>query len=68
MLRYYVFRLWFHDRKLLYVMSPQKPVTDLSLVLKDSGTESESLSSMIRLSVSDNQEKDSPKFVSFMGL
>ena len=36
---------------LLYVTSPQKQVTDVSLVLKDSDMDSENLSSMIRLSV-----------------
>ena len=35
------FRLWFHAWKLLYVPSPQKQETDVSLVLKDSDTESE---------------------------
>ena len=31
--RQYVFRLWFHACNLLYVTSPQKQVTDVSLVL-----------------------------------
>ena len=39
-----------------YVTSPQKQVTDFSLVLKDSDTESENLSSFIRFSVSDGQK------------
>ena len=38
-----------------------KQVTDLSLVLKDSDMESENLSSLIRLSVSDGQKTDSFK-------
>ena len=32
----HVFRLWFHACNLLYVTSPQKQVTDVSLVSKDS--------------------------------
>ena len=32
--RQHVFRLWFHACSVLYVTSPQKPVTDFSLVLK----------------------------------
>ena len=36
-----------------------KQVTDVSLDLKDSYTESENLSSLIRLSVSDDQKTDS---------
>ena len=36
-----------------------KQVTGVSLVLKDSDTESENLSSLIRLSVSDSQKSDS---------
>ena len=55
-------------RKLLYVTSPQKQVTDISLVLKDSDTESENLSSLIRLSVSDGQKTDVSKDVSFIGI
>ena len=47
------FRLWFHACNLLYATSPQKQVTDVSLVLKDSDMDSENLSSLIRLSVSD---------------
>ena len=39
--RHHVFRLWFHAWKLLYVASPQKQETDVSLVLKDSDTESD---------------------------
>ena len=53
---------------LLYVTSPQKTVTDVSLVLKDSDTESENLSSLIRLSVSGSQKTDSSKYVSFIGI
>ena len=53
---------------LLNVASPQKQVTDVSLVLKDSDTESENLSSLIRFSVSDSQKTDSSKDVSFIGI
>ena len=51
---------------LLYVTSPQKQVTEVSLVLKDIDMDSESLSSLIRLSVADGQKTDSSKVVSFM--
>ena len=51
----------------LYVTSPQKQVTDVSLVLKDSDTDSENLSSLIRLSVSDGQKTDSSN-VSLIGI
>ena len=53
------FRLWFHAWNFLNVTSPQKQVTEISLVIKDSDTESENLSSLIRLSVSDGQKTDS---------
>ena len=53
---------------LLYVTSPQKQETDVSLVLKDSDMESENLSLLIRLSVSDSQKTDSSKDVSFIGI
>ena len=49
-------------------MSPQKQVTDVSLVLKDSDIDSENLSSLIRLSISDGQKTDSSNVVSFVGL
>ena len=49
---------------LLCVTSPQKQVTDVSLVLKDSDMDSENLSSLIRLSVSDGQKTGSSKVVS----
>ena len=52
----------------IYVTSPQKQVTDVSLVLKDSDTESENLSSLVRLSVSDGQKTDSLNVVSFIGI
>ena len=52
----------------LYVTSPQKQVTDVSLVLKDSDMDSENLSSLIRLSVSDGQTTDSSKVVSVIGI
>ena len=55
---------WDHPR--LYVTSPQKQVTDVSLVLKDSDMDSENLSSLIRISVSDGQKTDSSKVVSFI--
>ena len=67
-LRHHVFRLWFHALNLLYVASPQKQVTDVSLVLKDSDMVSENLSSLIRRSVSDGQKSDSSKGVSFIGI
>ena len=60
----HVFRLWFHACNLLYVTSPQKQVTDVSLVLNDSDMDSENLSSLIRLSVSDGPKTDSSKVVS----
>ena len=66
--RQQVFRLWFHACNLLYVTSPQKQVTDVSLVLKDSDMDSENLSSLIRLSVSDGQKTDSSKVVSVIGI
>ena len=62
--RQHVFRLWFHACNLLYVTSSQKQVTEVSLVLKDSDMDSENLSSLIRLSVSDGQKTDSSKVVS----
>ena len=66
--RQHVFRLWFHACNLLYVTSPQKQVTDVSLVLKDSDMDSENLSSLIRLSVSEGQKTDSSKVVSVIGI
>ena len=66
--RQHVFRLWFHDCNSLYIRSPQKQVTDVSLVLKDSDMDSENLSSLIRLSVSDGQKTDSSKVVSDIGI
>ena len=66
--RQQVFRLWFHACNLPYVTSPQKQVTDVSLVLKDSDMNSENLSSLIRLSVSDGQKTDSSKVVSVIGI
>ena len=61
-----VFRFWYHACNLLNVTSPQKQVTDVSLVLKDSDMDSENLSLLIRLSVSDGQKTDSSKVVSVM--
>ena len=66
--RQHVFRLWFHACNLLYATSPQKQVTDVSLVLKDSDMDSENLNSLIRLSVSDGQKTDSSKVVSVVGI
>ena len=66
--RHHVFHLWFHAWNLLYVASLQKQVTNVSLVLKDSDTESENLSSLILLSVSDAQKTDSLHVVSFKGI
>ena len=66
--RQHVFRLCFHACNLLYVTSPQKQVTDVSLVLKDSDMDSENLSLLIRLSVSDGQKTDSSKIVSVIGI
>ena len=64
MLRHHVFRLWFHAWNLIYVMSQQKQVTGVSLVLMDSDTDSENLSSWIRLSESISQKTDNSKDVS----
>ena len=66
--RHHVFGLWFHACNLLYVTSTQKQVTDVGLVLKDSDKDSENLSSLIRLSVSDGQKTDSSKVVSVIGI
>ena len=64
----HIFRLWFHACNLLYVTLPQKPVTDVSLVLKDSDMDSENLSSLFLLSVSDGKKTDSSKVVSVIGI
>ena len=53
---------------IFYVTLSQKQVTNFSLVLKDNETESENLSSSIRLSVSDGQKTDSLNVVSFIGI
>ena len=66
--RQHVFLLWFHTCNLLYVTLTQKKVTDVSLVLKDSDMDSENLSLLIRLSVSDGQKTDSSKVVSVIGI
>ena len=52
----------------IYLTSPHKQVSDVSLVLKDSDTESENLSLLICLSVSGGQKTDSSKVVSFIGI
>ena len=41
---------------------------DVSIVLKDSDTESENFCSLIQLSVSDGQKTDSSNVVSFIGI
>ena len=46
----------------------EKQVADVSLVLKDTDTDSENLSSLIRLSVSDGQKTDSSNVVPFIGI
>ena len=53
---------------LLYVTSPQKMITDVSLVLKDCDTESANLSSLIRISISDDQKTDRSEYESFIGI
>ena len=52
---------------MLEIYYTQKQVTDVSLVLNDSDRESENLSSLIRLHISDGQKTDSSKGVSFIG-
>ena len=53
---------------LLNVTSTQKQETDVSTVSKDSDAESENLSSLIPLSVSDSQKTDKSNDVSFIGI
>ena len=48
--------------------SPEKQGTDVILVLKDSDMDSENLSLLIRLSVSDGQKTDRSKVVSAIGI
>ena len=48
--------------------APTKQVTDISLVFKDSDTDSENLSFFILLSVSDGQKTDSSNVVSLIGI
>ena len=67
-LRHHVFHFWFQARNLIYVTSPQKRVTYLCLVLKDSDAKSENLNPLIWLSVSDHKKTDSSKYVSFIGI
>ena len=52
----------------LTVTSPQNQVADVSLVSKDIDMDSENLSSLIWLSVSDGKKTDSSKVVSFIGI
>ena len=66
--RQHFFRLWFNACNLLYVTLPQKQVTNVSLVLKDSDMDSENLSSLIRLSVSDGKKTERSKVVSVIGM
>ena len=66
--RQHVFRLCFHACNLLYVISQQKQVTDVSIVLKDCDMDSENLSSLIPLSVSDGKKTESSKVVSVIGI
>ena len=47
---------------------PAKAGTNVSLILKDSDMDSENLSTLIRLSVSDSQKTDSSKVVSVIGI
>ena len=54
--------------KLLYVTLPQIQETNFSLVLKDSDAETENLSWLIWLTVSDSQKTDCSKDVSFIGI
>ena len=61
---HHVFRRWFHA----YLAVPQKQVTDVSLVFKDIDMESENLSLLIRLSVSNGQQTDSSKDVTFISI
>ena len=49
-------------------MTPQKQVTNVSLILKDSDRASEKLSSLIRLTLPGGQKKDISKEVSFIGI
>ena len=48
--------------------SQKKQITDIIHVLKDSDMDSENLSSLIRLSVSDSQKTDGSKVLSFIGI
>ena len=66
--RQHIFCLWSHACNLRYVTSPLKQVTDVSFVLKDSDMDSENLSSLIRLSVSDGQKTASSKVVSVISI
>ena len=51
-----------------YLTLLQKQVANISLFLNDSDPESENLSSLMRLAVSDGQKTDSSKIVSFTGI
>ena len=67
-LHQHVFHHWFHACNLHNVTSLQKQATDASLVLMDSDMDSDNLSSLIRLSVSDGKKTDSSKVVSVIGI
>ena len=65
-LHHYALCLRFFARNFHLCNVASKQVTGISLVLKDSDTESENLSLLIRLSVSDGQKTDSSKVVSYV--
>ena len=65
---HHVFRLWFHACQFTLCNVTAKQVTNVSLVLKDSGIDSENLTSLIRLSELDGQKSDSSKVVSVIGI
>ena len=65
---HHVFCRWLHTYNLLDLAFQQKQVTDDSLVLKDSDMESENLSSLIWLPVSDGQKTDNVKDVTCIGI
>ena len=67
-LKYHVFEYIMENGA--FALKEQKQVTGVNLVLKDSDTESENLSSLIRRSASDDQKTDSlhVNVVSFIGI
>ena len=52
----------------LNITSSQKLITEVSLVLKDSDSQSENLDLLIHISVTDSQKTDSSEYVSFKGI